>query len=131
MTKRTPSQEAGTHGLSLASEATRWSTPSASSYGTDQGGGMGRTGPVRPSLETMARTSGLPDQWTPKAGSDSSCGTPKLNQRFVCALMGLPTDWTDAPGFFGQTNSGRLETESCPPSSPKRCEDSQGEGGDE
>jgi hypothetical protein len=30
-------------------------TPSASSYETSQGGGMGRAGPVRPSLETMAR----------------------------------------------------------------------------
>ena len=30
-------------------------TPSASSYGTNQGGGMGRTGKVRPSLQTMAR----------------------------------------------------------------------------
>lgn len=30
-------------------------TPSASSYGTNQGGGMGGVGPVHPSLETMAR----------------------------------------------------------------------------
>ena len=30
-------------------------TPSASSYGTNQGGGMGRKGKVRPSLQTMAR----------------------------------------------------------------------------
>lgn len=30
-------------------------TPSASSYGTNQGGAAGRVGPLRPSLETMAR----------------------------------------------------------------------------
>ena len=30
-------------------------TPSATEYGTNQGGGMGRTGPVRSSLGTMAR----------------------------------------------------------------------------
>ena len=30
-------------------------TPSATSYGTNQGGGMGRVGPVRPSLQTMAK----------------------------------------------------------------------------
>ena len=30
-------------------------TPVASSYGTNQGGGAGRVGPVRPSLDTMAR----------------------------------------------------------------------------
>lgn len=30
-------------------------TPSAESYGTNQGGAAGRVGPIRPSLETMAR----------------------------------------------------------------------------
>jgi hypothetical protein len=30
-------------------------TPSASSYGTNRGGAAGRTGPVRESLDTMAR----------------------------------------------------------------------------
>ena len=30
-------------------------TPSAVTYGSNQGGGMGRVGPVRPSLDTMAR----------------------------------------------------------------------------
>jgi hypothetical protein len=30
-------------------------TPTAQSYGTNQGGAAGRTGPARPSLETMAR----------------------------------------------------------------------------
>src|SRR5690606_41850587 len=30
-------------------------TPSASSYGSNQGGAAGRTGKIRPSLETMAR----------------------------------------------------------------------------
>jgi hypothetical protein len=38
-----------------ASESGLLPTPSAVSYGTNQGGGMGRIGPVRPSLETMAR----------------------------------------------------------------------------
>ena len=42
-------------------------TPSASSYGTNQGGGMGRTGPVRPSLETMARH----DLWPAPTVADS------------------------------------------------------------
>lgn len=32
-----------------------WPTPSASSYGTNQGGSAGRVGPVRPSLETLVR----------------------------------------------------------------------------
>ncbi len=40
-------------------------TPTASRYGTNQGGGMGRVGPVRPSLESMGRTGLWP---TPTAG---------------------------------------------------------------
>ena len=43
-------------------------TPSASSYGTNQGGAAGRVGPVRPSLETMARHNLWP---TPQAYSHS------------------------------------------------------------
>ena len=42
-------------------------TPSGKPYGTNQGGGMGKTGPVRPSLETMARRSLWP---TPTARDD-------------------------------------------------------------
>ena len=47
-------------------------TPSAVSYGTNQGGGMGRTGPVRPSLETMARH-GL---WPTPQARDHRTGEP-------------------------------------------------------
>ena len=47
-------------------------TPSAISYGTNHGGGMGRVGPVRPSLETMARK----DLWpTPTSGDARSSGS--------------------------------------------------------
>lgn len=46
-------------------------TPAASSYGTNQGGGMGRTGPLRPSLESMARRNLWP---TPRAEDSESCG---------------------------------------------------------
>ena len=34
-------------------------TPTATSYGTNQGGGAGRVGPIRPSLQTMAKTGEL------------------------------------------------------------------------
>ncbi len=52
-------------------------TPSAVSYGTNQGGGAGRTGPERPSLETMARH----DLWpTPKASAEHY-GRPRENDR--------------------------------------------------
>lgn len=99
-------------------------TPTASSYGTNQGGGMGRIGPIRPSLETMARHGlwptpqahdarpGHPAMWpTPTARdgtsgpghSESAEGSPNLrsmaggalNPTWVEWLMGLPLGWTE------------------------------------
>lgn len=37
-----------------------WPTPTATRYGTNQGGAAGRTGPVRPSLDTLAKTWATP-----------------------------------------------------------------------
>jgi len=75
-----------------------WPTISAERYGTNQGGAAGRVGPVRPSLDTLAKT------WsTPTAGSSSGrqgrTGTgaqsrQKLNPRFVEMLQGFPQGWT-------------------------------------
>jgi len=47
-------------------------TPAASSYGNNQGGGAGRVGPVRPSLESMAKQGLLP---TPTVGDAKSSGS--------------------------------------------------------
>lgn len=82
-------------------------TPSATSYGTNQGGSAGRKGKIRPSLETMARTGIFP---TPKAtdadhggkNARDSNGTPhlssiaggKLNPEWVEWLMAWPIGWT-------------------------------------
>ncbi len=60
-------------------------TPSATSAGTNQGGGAGRKGKVRPSLETMARQNLWP---TPKA-SDGAKGGP--NQRGSKGDLTLPS----------------------------------------
>ena len=100
-----------------------WPTPAATPYGTNQGGSAGRVGPIRESLDTMAR------HWpTPTAGDSKSSGGrtypgskmhpgtsltdavvgsinsrrgprtsgdgPVLNPQFVEALMGLPDRWT-------------------------------------
>ena len=59
-------------------------TPSSSSYGTNQGGAAGRVGPVRESLETMARRE------TAKTG--------RLNPAWVATLMGFPSTWLDISG---------------------------------
>ncbi len=53
-------------------------TPSASSYGTNQGGSAGRVGKKRPGLQTMA---------TQKGG--------KLCPNFVEWVMGYPPEWTE------------------------------------
>jgi hypothetical protein len=62
----------------------QWPTPAAVPYGTNQGGAAGRTGKVRPSLESANRAQG------------------KLSPNWVEQLMGLevgltqlPTEWTD------------------------------------
>lgn len=52
----------------LKRDAESWPTPSATSYGTNQGGGMGRVGPVRPSLQHLSRHH--PETWT--GGAESS-----------------------------------------------------------
>jgi hypothetical protein len=93
-------------------------TPSATSYGTNHGGGMGRVGPVRPSLETMARKDLWPTPtqamakdygplgskaWqhnfdrgrldaTAKAYGTKNAGS--LNPAWVEFLMGYETGWT-------------------------------------
>jgi len=97
-------------------------TPSATSYGTNHGGGMGRVGPVRPSLETMARkdlwpTPTLADSRNTRnatanngSGSTGHSGTTlsdiawmeangtknagSLNPAWVEWLMGFPLGWT-------------------------------------
>lgn len=89
-------------------------TPAATHYGTNRGGRAGRSGKVRPSLETMARAGMLP---TPNA-CDATRGSPEtdadkkarganpgrslidviggpLNPDFVEWLMGWPVGWTD------------------------------------
>lgn len=105
-------------------------TPSASSYGTNQGGAAGRVGKVHASLETMARRGTL-QQWATPCTSDEKGPKGKatkggrnlpreagghLNPQWVEWLMGFPVDWTVAAG---ETDSVPLETPSSP-SAPKR-----------
>jgi hypothetical protein len=56
-------------------------TPSATVYGSNQGGAAGRVGPPRPSLETLGRTE-----------------KGKLNPAWVETLMGFPEGWTVIDG---------------------------------
>jgi hypothetical protein len=96
-------------------------TPSASSYGTNQGGGMGRVGPVRPSLETMARHGLWPtptarDATSGPGHADSAEGSPNLR---TAVTWPTPTAWDagrgagwDGPGRPpGETAGGPLNPE--------------------
>ena len=104
-----------------ASESTSLPTPSATPYGSNQGGSAGRTGKVRHSLESMARHNVWPTpsarDWkdTPgmaktsvnhdgstrnrtdqlaRAVYASKNTTGCLNPTWVEWLMGVPTEWT-------------------------------------
>jgi hypothetical protein len=89
-------------------------TPTAQNYGTNQGGASGRTGPVRPSLSTMAKYSLWP---TPTSITDTGGAAlckwggarsrekiramvgdaelnGALNPEWVEWLMGYPIGWT-------------------------------------
>ena len=87
-------------------------TPSHTSYGSNQGGAAGRTGPVRHSLESMARTG----MWPTPAARDGGRGAGRsraertgetngepltqviggsLNPTWVEWLMGFPLGHTD------------------------------------
>jgi hypothetical protein len=99
-------------GTTLTDAVRLWPTPTAQDYGTNHGGAMGRTGPVRPSLSTLVRSHPAPP--IPKDGND---GSPpevlrprlRLNVAFVEMLMGFPLGWTDA-----RIGCELLETPSCP-----------------
>lgn len=77
-------------------------TESATTYGTNQGGGMGRVGPVRPSLESMARHDLWPTPWASASGPDfakqdrSSTG---LSLETAVALWPTPKASDHRPGM--------------------------------
>lgn len=85
-------------------------TPAASPYGSNQGGAAGRVGPVRHSLDQLARLEPLPtitakDATSGLGHSSSSDGMPNL--RTVLALLPTPraTDGTNGrPGQRGSSD---------------------------
>ena len=110
------STESGRHaGTTLTDAVVRmdglYPSPSASSYGSNRGGSAGRVGPIRESLETMARR----ETWaTPRAGNaGSGADVPtrnrqggvslvtqtggRLSPRWTLVLMGFPEWWFDIP----------------------------------
>ena len=87
-------------------------TPSAVSYGSNRGGAAGRVGPVRESLESLARQwptpqsrdekgpTGMVGRETRSSLSDAAmpgATAGRLNQSWVLVLMGFPSTWLDIP----------------------------------
>lgn len=74
-------------------------TPSATGYGTNQGGSAGRTGKVRPSLQQMASKNLWPSPTANRRSGLQSHGKNAilgpLNPMWVEWLMGWPLGWTD------------------------------------
>jgi len=71
---------AGRHSVKLKDQALVWPTPSAQSYGTNQGGAAGRTGAVRPSLQTLGAG------WQTSRASDGEKGGPNQTLKGQPAL---------------------------------------------
>lgn len=105
-------------------------TLSAVSYGSNRGGSAGRTGPDRPSLESLMRQQLLPTltarDWRSGAASEATHARPTarplnetlnrgqdpayLNPRWCEIFMGFPVGWTDPPEGFVAPVSTRSGT---------------------
>lgn len=86
---------------SYAEASALFPTPTAARYGSSQNGINGKGGEFErpsantPSLFTLASRGSLPSRETPMDGEPTSKRGLVLNPRFVEALMGLPSGWTD------------------------------------
>jgi hypothetical protein len=98
-------QVEGHSGVTLTDFVTLFPTPSATSYGTNKGGGSGRVGPARPGLEPMARHSLWPTPTTRdrvrspefrdgRTLSPSEETGGRLNPTWVEWLQAYPLGWT-------------------------------------
>lgn len=118
-------RKAGGHGPTLADEV-EWTmpaallpTPSASTYGTNQGGAAGRVGPVRESLDTMARNGRFDDALlpTPRA-TDGKHGRPGMSTSSGSpALPALAVEYAERWGIYAAAVA-RWETLTRPAPAP-------------
>ncbi len=87
-----------------------WPTPTAQSYGTNQGGGAGRVGPVRPSLDTLARIWSTPcaRDWKGPPGAQYMSTKGKRSLPVDVQLWPTPTAGdSKASGAAGYATEGR------------------------
>lgn len=81
-----------------------WPTPSATPYGTNQGGAAGRAGPVRPGLDGLARTWPTPSarDWRSGLASEETHArnSQPLNEVACRTILPDPTIETDGSVFL-------------------------------
>jgi hypothetical protein len=134
-TKRSPSQEAGTHGKCLAAEVAHLlPTPTATPYGNNQSPSAGAA--VRPSLDSLAPTL-LP---TPRVAATrtgrsailNSSSSPSLEQAVELANGQVPRELTSLaeapPSWRGGSTSplsdaGNTSSDDLPPPQPTLWDD--------
>lgn len=80
--------------------AANWPTPTATEYGSNQGGAAGRTGSIRPSLSRLVQ------------GKDNSTGRhpERLNPTWVLQLMGFPVNWLSVPAAMRSFPPSRMSS---------------------
>ena len=81
--------------VALSKAVMLFPTPSAQTYGTNQGGAAGRTGPIRPSLETWARSPQAQAITTDGDDGLKPAAPRRLNPAFVEMLQGFRVGYTD------------------------------------
>ena len=95
-----PTDSGRNPGTTLTDACRQWPTPSANSYGSNQGGAAGRVGPVRLSLNSMAKVwPASSHEHGPQAQKEIGKTSRKssglqLNPSFVVWLMGFDHGWT-------------------------------------
>ena len=82
-------------GRDLSNDVCLFPTPSAQTYGSNQGGAAGRTGPIRPSLETWARSPQAQAITTDGDDGLKPAAPRRLNPAFVEMLRGFRVGYTD------------------------------------
>lgn len=87
-------------------------TPSAVTYGSNQGGGMGRVGPVRYSLESMARMKLLPTSKAASGGPEFvKLDRPSTGMSLETVVRLLPPPQaTDYRSGTGSSHDGKSQT---------------------
>lgn len=94
-----PNQKDSKGNPALPAAVHYWPTPTATEYGSNQGGANGRTGPTRPSISRLVQDS----------NNTIGKNRERLNPKWVLQLMGYPANWLSVPSAM--PSSPRFHTQ--------------------